>query len=538
MDVLIANSKNRSITCSLGNISLHSTFNPEKEAERFVALIETSYLPSFVVITGPCLSYTAQYLKKRFPCIKTIAIQYSTDFQDYSQNWDYSFTFTNKNDTVFINDRIFSIIGEEKLFSTLFLSWKPSEKAWPDLSASLWKSFKDLLSKAESVISTRNFFNRRWFFNSIRFFSSVKRIIIPKRTDKPIVIAASGPSLGHSFPFLKEYRNSFILMAASSSIQPLLSNGIIPDFCISTDGGWYAKKHLEPLLRTGEILSAANETALENLSSLSENGNFSASSFNIPLIIPPEAAVPSKLLENSQIIPLSYSDFPDKQLFEATGFPFIRGERNGTVSGTSAVLALNLTTNSVFFCGLDLAVSKEYQHTQPNALEIINSNGDCRIKPQETRCAASSSSGNGSLSIYRNWFSSRSNDFYNRVFRIVTKMDNLEQIPNLQDIYIDAEIPECFTVSLSNTPHTHKFETEVFETNCTQKKIIDYLENVITEIETNTETSYNMDWYKIAALKEIVLSERSGNKSVPAEIKEKTLSLLDAAIKLANHIIK
>jgi hypothetical protein len=518
VDVLITNSKNGSVTCSLGNISLHSTFNPEKEAERFVNLIETSFLPSFVVITGPCLSYTAHYLKERFPCIKTIAIQYSADFNDYSQNWDYSFTFTNKNDIIFINDRIFSIIGEEKLFSTLFLSWKPSEKAWPDLSACLWKSFKDLLSKAESVISTRNFFNRRWFFNSIRFFSSVKKIIIPKRTDKPIVIAASGPSLKHAIPFLKEYRNSFILLAASSSIQPLLSNGIIPDFCISTDGGWYAKKHLEPLFRNVE--------------------NISTSSLDIPLIIPPEAAVPSKLLENANIIPLSYSDFPDKLLFEATGFPFLRGERNGTVSGTAAVLALNMTTNRVFFCGLDLAVSKEFQHTQPNALEIINSNGDCRTRPQETRCAASSTSGNVSLSIYRNWFSSRTEDFYNRVFRIVTKKDNLDQIQNLHDIYIDSEIPNCFSSSLSNKPQAQKCKTDVFETRSNKKKIIDYLENVITEIETNTENSYNMDWYKIAALKEIVLSERSGSKSVPAEIKEKTFHLLDAAIKLANRIIK
>lgn len=512
MDILLKKSKNGSLTCSKDNISLHSNFDPEKEAERFVSLIETSFLPSFVVITGPCLGYTARYLKSRFPNTKTIAIQYSQFFESYSTNWDYSFTFTTEAELNSINDRIFSIIGEEKLFSTLFLSWKPSEKAWPDLAALLWKSFKDLLAKAESVISTRNFFNRRWFLNSVRFFSTIKKIGIPEITEKPIIVTASGPSLGHVMSFLKEHRESYILMAVSSSLLPLLGNGIVPDFCISTDGGWWAKKHLEPLLRNGT---------------------------SFPLIIPPESAVPAELLSTIPIVPLSYSDFPDKFLFKAAKIPFLRGERNGTVSGTAAVLALNMTKSDVFFCGLDLAsTTKSFQHTQPNALEPINGRFDNRIKTTETRITASAFSGSTSLEIYRNWFSSRNNDFYSRVFRIVSKNDNLEQIPNLQDIYIDSKIPECFTRKKSNSPKNHAFTFSESDTNEAKKHITQFLKTIKTEIETKPQNPYNMDWYKIAALKEVVLSERAGNKSVPEEIKQKTIQLLDEAITLVNQINK
>ncbi len=512
MDILLKNSKNGSLTCSKDNISLHSNFDPEKEAERFVSLIESSYLPSFVVITGPCLGYTVRYFKVRFPNAKTIAIQYSLDFESYSDKWDYSFSFTSESDLNSINDKIFSIIGEEKLFSTLFLSWKPSEKAWPDLAALLWKSFKDLLAKAESVISTRNHFNRRWFLNSIRFFSTVKNICIPEKTDKPIVITASGPSLRHTLPFLKEHRESFILMAASSSVLPLLENGITPDFCISTDGGWWAKKHLEPLLRYGTT---------------------------IPLIVPPECAIPTELLSTAPIVPLSYSDFPDKFLFESSGIPFLQGERNGTVSGTATVLALNMTTSNVFFCGLDLAATtKGFQHTQPNALEPINSRSDSRIKPTETRCMASAFSGSTSLGIYRNWFSSRNKDFYSRVFRLVTKKDNLVQIPNLQDIFIDSETPECFACVSKTSSKKTDYKIFDSDTNKSKNHINQFLKKIKTEIETNPQNPYNIDWYKIAALKEVVLSERAGNKSVPEEIKEKTIQLFDSAITLVNRIDK
>ena len=64
------------------------------------------------------------------------------------------------------------------------------------------------------------------------------------------------------------------------------------------------------------------------------------------------------------------------------------------------------------------------------------------------------------------------------------------------------------------------------------------MKKIKTEIETNPQNPYNIDWYKTAALKEVVLSERAGNKSVPEEIKEKTIHLLDSAITLVNRIDK
>lgn len=506
MDILISTSRNGSLTCSKDSVSLHSTFNPEKEAERFVSLLEASYIPSFIVITGPCLGYAEPFLRERFPKAKIISIQYSEDFEEYSDKWDYSFCMTQKMGAELICDKLYSIIGEEKLFSTLFTSWKPSEKAWPEQAMSLWSAFKNLFSKAESVISTRDFFNRRWFLNTIRFFCSVKNVTLPKPTNMPIVITASGPSLSHALPFLKKHRDSFVLMAASSSILPLIENGLTPDYCITTDGGWWAKKHLEPLIRYD---------------------------ISVPIIAPPEAAIPNELLNAGTIIPLSYADFPDKNLFKASDIPHFLGERNGTVSGTAASLALTLTSGDVFFCGLDLASSKGYQHTQPNALEPINGMADNRRKPLETRCAASSYSGHSSLTIYRDWFSSRNESFYKRVFRIITTNDKLEPIPRLQDINIDKEVPNCL---LSTGTNIRKPDVLKIDADNNSKSVIEYLDAAKHEIDTTEKNEYNESWYKMAALKDIILSERNGCNTISSEIHEKAISFLNEGISLANKI--
>jgi hypothetical protein len=92
-------------------------------------------------------------------------------------------------------------------------------------------------------------------------------------------------------------------------------------------------------------------------------------------------------------------------------------ERNGTVSGTAACFALSITTGDVFFCGLDLASSPGFQHTNPNRLDMRSRPDDFRLKPLAHRLAESSFS-SGALSVYRRWFASRSPAFTGRVYRI------------------------------------------------------------------------------------------------------------------------
>ena len=85
--------KNGQETCSINNINIHSSYDPDKESSRFVDAIDTSINPAIILITEPGLSYCIKFLRIKFPKTKLIAIRYSNSFEKYNENWDYVFNF-------------------------------------------------------------------------------------------------------------------------------------------------------------------------------------------------------------------------------------------------------------------------------------------------------------------------------------------------------------------------------------------------------------------------------------------------------------
>ena len=401
--ISFATAKNGSKTCIKDGFPLHSSYNPEKEAERFAATLEVPFEPSWIIITEPALSYPAQFLRQKFPNTKICAIRFCKDFIDYDKNWDKVFYFENSS----LKDGLFNFFGEEATGSLFFASWKPSENAFPDIYIEAWQNIKSYITLSRDVLGTRIYFNRRWNKNSLKFALYVKNVLDFKicKIDKPVVIAASGPSLERIIPYLKANKSSFFLLVVSSAVRPLIEQQLIPDAVISTDGGWYAQEHLKQL-------------------------NFFK---DIPLFISTESYLPAKMLQSNTIVPLSYKDSIETLLLEKAGMNAVKAERNGTVSGTAAELALQLS-DEVFFCGLDLCSSNCFQHTQPNELELDKVPSDNRLLPLETRTALSTFASD-SLNIYRNWFSTRPESFANRVKRVYHNGTPLKfKLGNIEDI--------------------------------------------------------------------------------------------------------
>ncbi len=387
MNVTYLQSKDNKKICSYNNILLHSAYNPQKEAERFVQTISADFEPKYVAVTGPALSYCIPFLRAKFPNAKLIGIHYTTEFLSDNADWD-KVIFSDKS----VQMQLYSYIGEEDASSVLFLSWKPSESAFPAEYRETWNEIKLFLTTSKNVLATRMFFNKRWTKNSIKFCNYVSKInSVSCDSNTPIVITASGSSLAGLLPTLKKFRNRFNLIAVSSSLYPLLYSNLIPDAVISTDGGYWAKKHLDVLEQ-----------------------------FNIPpvpLFLSPESAISIELLKKSPVIPLCYGDGIETILLNFCKIPCVRAERNGTVSGTAAELALALTNTDVYAFGLDLVFSKGFQHTQPNSLEAQAATKDNRLRPLSTRTGIQGFD-TGSLSVYKEWFSSREPAFEKRFIRV------------------------------------------------------------------------------------------------------------------------
>lgn len=469
MDIIFKDTPNGEQACSCNNVRLHSFYNPSKEAERFAETAECQFSPSFILVTEPALSYCVPFLKKRFPNAKLYCIRFTKGFEQSNSKWNKVF-YAESNDGTpnkNLSEEIFSTMGEEGIASCLFLSWKASDQAFPENSNYAWDQIKKAVLKSRSVLGTRNYFATRWTKNALRFSLFTKKTATINKGTSDILICASGPSLYSSISFIKKYRNRFFLVAVSSALTPLIHNGIVPDLCISTDGGYYAKKHI----------------------------SFALNRSNIPLALPGEGSSYASIIDSTTIVPLYYGDGTSEDILMESGFKGLKAVRNGSVSGTALYLAMNLTTGNIYYCGLDLAFSKGFVHTQPNELEKNDARFDCRLRTTETRIS-SAVLNKGSIDIYRSWFSST--DFHGRVFRLSNKFSfeyDLGEIPDID---------------------WNDFETKTkdFESKIKPGIIETEAENIKTDKikklkEICQKNSMNREWIHNAVPSEAVVMERS-----------------------------
>lgn len=390
-------------------ISLHSSYNTQAEAERFVQNLDADFNPACVVIIEGALGYCAPFLRKRFPNAKIGVVRFGADFSQSDKLFDFSLPLQAEEGGTAaapLSERLFDALGEEGLFQSLFFEWPPSARIWPQETKEAWLQIRAAAQKAKSVLATREYFGKRWLKNKILFFTKIQKAAALNKIQKPVLICASGPSLEDAIPAIKRARDKIFVCALSSSITVLKHFGVEPDACMSADGGYWAKRHLDALQK-----------------------NFLQS----PLILATEAACPSILFKTKSVAPLCYDDdvFSQK-ISQALGINAHLGRRNGTVSGCALELFLGLSDGPIFFAGLDLQNSAKKSHARPNALDVQSETRHCRLNPKAL-AAAKSSFKNASLEIYADWFCGR--DFGPRkIYRIKGSQEFKRRLGQIKDI--------------------------------------------------------------------------------------------------------
>lgn len=435
--------KNSSQSAKVNGIFLHSSYNPEAEAERFVQNLQADFKPTCLVILEGGLGYCLPFLRKRFPYAKIVCVRYCDDFHQFDKAWDFCIPLKNFKS---LSQNLFDLLGEENLFQCLFYEWPASAKIWQEESALAWKEIKAAMEKAKSLLATREYFGKRWLKNKFLFFDNLNKICFLKKIEKPILICASGPSLEDAIPSIIKNRERVFLCALSSAIKPLATNNIQADLCLSSDGGYWAKKHLDALRKN---------------------------SWACPLALNPEAACPSDLFKSKKILPLCYEDDAlSKKLFEALKIEPILFKRNGTVSGSALDFFLSQSDENIFFAGLDLQNFIDKSHARPNALDTENERKDFRLSAKETR-EAKSSFYNPSLEIYAQWFCSKNLGSRN-VYRIAGSRKFKRTLGQIKDIK-QSEFEKLILENGSNKNEAfefqEKYENEILNKNERAKKI-------------------------------------------------------------------
>lgn len=442
--------KNGELTAYCNNLYMHSSYSPTKEAENFSKTINCSYNPEIIFISEPGLSYIYFLLKKKFPSSKICAIRFTPEFTQFNSDWDYVINyFECQNNLV---NTLISTFSEYTLSVSLFLQWNPSSRIFPDLDKSYWHEIKELYEQINTLLITRENFEQKWLINTINFLKFGNSFYSIKKNNLPVLIIASGPSLKDCLKIIKENSKKFLIICLSSALNVLVTNNIIPDFVLSTDGGFWAGEHLKPLLKTRTKLAITTESFVKKI-----------------------------YLKNLDIIPLMYDDGVSASILENIGINFLNAKRNGTVSGTALKFAMSISENNIYFAGLDLASQKGYQHTQINILEKNRLSVSKKINSIEKSSVASEYN-DYSLKIYENWF--KNVQINNRVYRIIDEKYRKNRLGQIVDISIDT------------------FEQNISDYNQIDKNIF-YSLNKKIEKQTLNDTyklifkiSQDEEWYK------------------------------------------
>lgn len=362
---------------------LHSRYNPEAEARRYIDALKLDAKIKCFILIEPGLGYLIPVLCEKFPESKIIALHADPALPVFDVP-----TFRGSENIQSFLERE---IQDCKAENIRVVEWRPSLAVYGEAYLNLMSETADFIKRIDAGLRTEKAFGRRWYKNFIKNADSVRYALLYKTMDIPIIYAASGPSLEEAIPLIRQFKESCFFIAASSAVPALAHGGIRADLVITTDGGGWALKHLYHCFREG---AGVTGIAL-NLS----------------------AALPCQYADTAQLI-INDGSLWQSLILHELGIPSVIIPQTGTVSASAVELSLVLTTSNIYLAGLDLAVNGLRSHARPYGFDEIFWGLSSRLLPYYSQSFIRSKQilEGGSMEIYAAWFKSHLQT--NRVFSI------------------------------------------------------------------------------------------------------------------------
>ncbi len=339
-------SKSGDISVSFDGNLIHSSVNPRMEAVKYLKkmISDEDTSPAAVLLITPGLNYLYEELLKVFPDSKYIILHSDAELfrhaeSKYNTGNIYPWYYGSETDLrVFIH----SVLREIDVKGLKIFHWAPAARAFQKRFFYIESTVGEIIKEYNGNINTTNYFGKRYFRNIVSNLLSINSYIPPLKIKKPVLIAASGPSLKYSASLIKKYRKNIFLVSLSSSFRFLSENSIKPDLLLTTDPGFYSTYHLK-LLRSN-VTSLASPLTAYHIPCHSSN----------PGIVINQNTMPEKIFLSN--LPIEPIDIPS----------------NGTVSGSALLLSAKLSEYPVFFTGLDFCTEDIISHCLPNEFDIYS----------------------------------------------------------------------------------------------------------------------------------------------------------------------
>ena len=249
----IEKNKNGLTIAYKNNRAVHSKYNIENECK--MALDKINKNKNLLIIYGYGLGYIVKYLsenineyfnQKILESLKIIVIVEDTILFKYSY---YNIFNTERENVFFIHaeddmDYINKII-DYKIVNGVSLVLLPSlTKEEKDKANKLYGEILNNIEREFSNIWTNLYFENIWtkniIFNS-EYINKSSDISILKNAFNGFnsLLVCPGPTLINHIEKIKENRKNLIIICVDTSYSVLCKHGIIPDFVITVDGGFF-----------------------------------------------------------------------------------------------------------------------------------------------------------------------------------------------------------------------------------------------------------------------------------------------------------
>jgi len=241
-------------TLAYNGLYVHSKMDPRREAERLVTDGEED-TPALVLGLG--LGYAFSALAAKFPKRPIIVVEkYPEIIKKALELRDFSAPLA--------REKLVFVLDVEGL--TAALSLFESTPGVPPLvirNRALCGLDKEWYARAEDKIAewnkrtnvnqaTKNRFGKRWVKNlslnlpAVRDFPGISRLEgILAQKYIPVFLAAAGPSLDETGPYLGEIYKRCLVVAVDTSLRFLCDRKIAPDFALSVDPQYWNSRHLD-----------------------------------------------------------------------------------------------------------------------------------------------------------------------------------------------------------------------------------------------------------------------------------------------------
>lgn len=372
--------KNGELTASENNLTLHSSYNPSREAAGINANISEV---KNIIFLGFGLGYhvvsAAKEIIRQNKNQKLILIE--SDINHLLASFcilDWEEVFSIENLIIAVGcpvNQIIPLIENKNQISTADSGCSNAfifmQQSFIMHDQNYFSAVKNLLerNKTKNKINSATFkkFAKLWQRNSIfnleqikknqtvnNFCSNIKPFYVNNISQKKgFIVIAAGPSLQHILPHLKELKKTNVLISVETALPALLKYDVEPDFILLTDPQYWAYRHI------------ASSKSKESI------------------LIAPISVHPAVFRFDCKKILLCSDMIPVGTYFEKQTEPFGDLGAGGSVASCAWNLAKNLGATDIYFAGLDLSFPTKETHIKGSSAEQTIHTVSSRINTAE-----------------------------------------------------------------------------------------------------------------------------------------------------------